>query len=105
MLALVALVVVGIVAFVIAHRAWAPGMNSAQAARALEQRLSNEQSVRALGLGHTITDPYRCAADYGAPVPGEPAWTYECVDATNPQESGFFVLTRGHKIAEIQPSG
>jgi hypothetical protein len=27
------------------------------------------------------------------------------VDAIRPQESGFFVLTRGDRIAQIQPSG
>jgi hypothetical protein len=80
-------------------------MSSAQAARALEHRLSNPQSAHALGLGHTITDRYTCSVDTGAPVPGEPDWTYECVDATNSQGSGFFVLTQGDKIAQIQPSG
>ena len=80
-------------------------MSSAQAARALEHRLSSTRDARALGLGHAITDRYTCSAATGAPVPGEPDWTYECVDATHSQESGFFVLTEGDRIAEIQPSG
>ena len=105
MLALVALVLAGTLAFVLANRPWTSGMSSAQAARALEHRLSSTRSARALGLGHTITDRYTCSADTGTPVPGEPSWTYECVDATHSQESGFFVLTRGDRIAEIQPSG
>jgi len=104
-LALVALVLAGTLAFVLTDKPWDSGMSSAQAARALEHRLSNAQSARALGLGHTIGDRYSCSAANGAPVPGEPDWTYECVDATNSQGSGFFVLVRGDRIAEIQPSG
>jgi hypothetical protein len=104
-LALVALLLAGTLAFALADRRWTAGMSSTQAARALEHRLSSTQGARALGLGHTNTDRYTCAADTGAPVPDEPAWTYECADATNSQGSGFFVLTRGDKIAQIQPSG
>jgi len=104
-LALVALLLAGTLAFGLAKRPWASGMSSAQAARALELRLSSKQGARAFGLGHTIKDRYTCSADTGAPVPGEPAWTYECVDATNFQGSGFFVLTWGDKIAQIQPAG
>jgi len=76
-------------------------MSSAQAARALEHRLSNPESARALGLGHTITDRYTCSATTGA----WPNWNYECVDSAHPRESGFFVRTRGDAIAEIHPSG
>ena len=77
----------------------------AQAARALEQRLGGTSGARAIGLGHTITDRYACSADTGAPVPGEPDWTYECTDATDSQGPGFLILTRGDRIAKIQPSG
>jgi hypothetical protein len=80
-------------------------MNSAQAARALEQRLSSASGARALGLGHAVTDRYTCTHAAGPPVPGEPAWTYLCVDAIHTQESGFFVLTRGDGIAKISPAG
>jgi hypothetical protein len=103
-IALLTLLLLGILAFLVIDRPWA-GMSSAQAARGLEQRLSSPRSAHELGLGHTITDRYTCSADTGAPFPGEPDWTYECVDATHAQESGFFVLTRGDRIAEIQPSG
>jgi hypothetical protein len=101
--ALSSLVLLGVLAFLVIDRPWA-GMSSAQAARALERGLSSTRDARALGLSH-ITDRYSCSADTGAPVPGEPNWTYECVDATHPQVSGFVVLTRGDEIAEIQPSG
>jgi len=104
-LGLVALVLAGTLLFVLADRPWTSAISSAQAARALELRLSSKQGARALGLGHTITVRYTCSADTGAPVPGEPAWTYECVGATHSLGSGFFVLTRGDKITQIQPSG
>lgn len=104
-LALAGLVLAGVLVFVLAERPRASGMSSAQAARALEYRLSSPRTARALGLGHTITDRYTCSADTGAPVPGQPDWTYACADATNSQGSGFFVLTHADKIAQIQPSG
>jgi len=66
-LALVALVLAGTLAFVLAKRPWTSGMSSAQAARALEHRLSSKQGARALGLGHTITEPSTYSADTGAP--------------------------------------
>jgi hypothetical protein len=99
-----ALGLLGVSAFLVAYRPWA-SMSSAQAARALERRLSSAGGAHALGLGHTITDPYRCTHTVGLPAPGEPAWTYLCVDAVHPGESGFFVLTRGDTIAEISPAG
>jgi hypothetical protein len=103
-LALSTLVLLGVSAFLLVDRPWA-SMSRAQAARALERRLSSAQSAHALGLGHTITDRYVCSHTAGAPVPGEPAWTYLCRDAVHPQESGFFVLTQGDKIAKIEPAG
>ena len=102
---LVALVLGGVLAFVLVERPWAARLSSAQAARALEHRLSDPRSARALGLGHTIEDRYTCDAVTGATVPGEPHWTYECLDAVHSRESGFFVLARGDSIAAIQPSG
>jgi hypothetical protein len=102
--ALSTLVLAGVLAFLLVDRPW-ESMSAAQAARALEHRLSSPQGAHAIGLGHTIKDRYTCSAATGAQVPGEPAWTYECVDATHPQGSGFFVLTRGDRIARIQPSG
>lgn len=104
-LVLVGLALAGTLAFVLADRPWASGLSSAQVARALEHRLSRTTSARALGLGHPITDRYTCSADTGAPVAGEPDWTYECVDAADSRKSGFLVLTRGGRIAAIQPSG
>jgi hypothetical protein len=81
-------------------------MNSAQAARALEQRLSSANGARALGLGHTITDRYTCTPTGGPAPPGEPAWTYLCLDATKSQRGvGFFVLTQRGRIAKIAPAG
>jgi hypothetical protein len=99
-----ALVLFAILALLMVYRPWAT-MNSAQAARALEQRLSSASGARALGLGHTITDRYTCTHTGGPAPPGEPAWTYLCVDATNSQESGFFVLTHWGRIAKIEPAG
>lgn len=103
-IALSSIVLVGIVAFLAVDRPWV-SMSSAQAARALEQHLSSTSGAQAIGLGHAITDRYTCSADSGAPVTGEPDWTYECTDATDSQGPGFFVLTRGDRIAKIQPSG
>lgn len=103
--ALLLLVLAGAFAFVVIDGPFGPGMSSGQAARALEHQLSGTRSAYALGLSHTITDHYTCSTPTGAPVPGEPDWTYDCVDATNSQGSGFFVLIKGHKIAKIQPSG
>lgn len=105
MVTLVALVLAGVLAFVVAERAGTSRLSSAQAARGLEHRLSDRRSARALGLGHPIEDRYTCFADRGAAVPGEPDWTYECTDAVHSQESGFFVLAKGNRIAAIQPSG
>lgn len=99
-----ALGLLAILAFLMAYRPWA-SMSSAQAARALEQRLSSASAARALGLGHTITDRYTCSHTGGPAVPGEPAWTFLCIDAVHSRESGFFVLTRGDRSAEISPSG
>lgn len=104
-IALLLLVLAGAFAFVVVDRPFGPSMSSGQAARALEHQLSGTRSAHALGLSHTITDHYTCSAPTGAPVPGEPDWTYDCVDATNSQGSGFFVLTKGDKFAQIQPSG
>jgi hypothetical protein len=102
--ALSALALLGVVAFLAAERPWA-SMNGAQAARALEHRLSTTRGARALGLSHTITDRYVCSHTGGVAPPGEPAWTYLCVDAVHSRGSGFFVLTRGDGIAEIQFAG
>lgn len=100
-----ALVLLGISALLVVYRPWAT-MNSAQAARALEQRLSSANGARALGLGHTITDPYRCTHLGGPAPPGEPAWTYLCVDAIpHSGEGGFFVLTHWGRIAKIEFAG
>lgn len=99
-----ALGLMGILAFLAAERPWA-SMSSAQAARALEQRLSSASGARALGLAHTITDRYACSHTVGQAPPGEPAWTYLCVDAVHNREMGFFVLARGDRIAEISPAG
>jgi hypothetical protein len=99
-----ALVLLIVSALLVVYRPWA-SMNSAQAARALEQRLSSASGARALGLSHTITDRYTCSHTVGSPPPGEPAWTYLCVPAVHSQEIGFFVLTRGDRIAQISPAG
>lgn len=99
-----ALGLLGVSAFLLAYRPWA-SMSTAQAARALERRLSSASGAHALGLGHASTDPYRCTRTAGPPAPGEPAWTYLCVDAVHSRQSGFFVLTRGDRIAEISPAG
>jgi hypothetical protein len=96
--------VLGVAAFLLVDRPWA-GMSSAQAARLLEQRLGSPRDARAIGLSRPITDRYTCTADNGPAVSREPDWTFDCVDAVRPQESGFFVLTRGDRIAQIQPSG
>lgn len=100
-----ALVLLGVSALLLVYRPWAT-MNSAQAARALEQRLSSANGARALGLGHTITDRYTCTPTGGPAPPGEPAWTYLCLDATKSQRGvGFFVLTQRGRIAKIAPAG
>jgi hypothetical protein len=93
-----------IIAFLAVDRPWA-SMSSAQAARALEQRLSSPSGARALGLAHAITDRYACSHTAGQAPPGEPAWTFLCRDAVHNRESGFFVRTRGDGIAEISPAG
>jgi hypothetical protein len=101
----IGLLVLGVAAFLVVDRPWA-SMSSAQAARALEQRLSSASGARAIGLGHTITDRYTCSHTVGGSAGGgEPAWTYLCLDAVHSQESGFFVLTRGDRIEKIEPSG
>ena len=103
--ALSTLALLGAAAFLAIDRPWA-SVSSAQAARALERRLSSASGSRALGLGHTIRDRYVCSHTVGPPAPGDPAWTYLCSDAIpHSQESGFFVLTQGDRIAKIQPAG
>jgi hypothetical protein len=102
--ALSTLALLGAAAFLAIDRPWA-SVSSAQAARALEHRLSSASGARALGLGHTITDRYVCVHTVGSPPPGEPAWTYLCSDAIHSRETGFFVLTRGDGIAKIEGAG
>jgi hypothetical protein len=102
--ALSAVALLGVAAFVAVDRPWA-SMSSAQVARALEHRLSSASGARALGLGHPITDAYVCSHTGGAPPVGEPDWNYLCRDAIHSQGIGFFVLTRGDGIAEIQGAG
>ncbi len=104
LIGLCTLVLMGVSAFLVVDRPWA-GMSGTQAAHQLEQRLRSTTGAQTIGLSHTITDRYTCSADPGAPVPGEPDWTYECSDATDSQGPGFFVLARGDKLAQIQPSG
>lgn len=99
-----ALGLLALLALLLVWRPWA-SMSSAQAARALEQRLSSASGARALGLGHTITDRYTCSHTGGPAPPGEPTWTFLCLDAIHNREMGFFVLARGDRIAEISPAG
>lgn len=95
-LALVALVLAGTMAFVLIDRPWvssvSSSMSSGHVARALAQRLGT-------------ADRYTCSRDSGLPVPGEPDWTYECVNAGHPQRSGYFVLSQGDRITNVRPSG
>jgi hypothetical protein len=69
------------------------GMSGKQAAHVLRQELGS-------------ADRFVCSPTTGAtPVGGEPDWAYLCLNATNPQRSGYFVLSNGGKIAKIEPAG
>jgi hypothetical protein len=91
LIAAVVLVLAGACVFLAVNKPWV-SVSSQQAARALEQHLPTK-------------DRYVCNALPGVPVAGEPDWTYECVDTTDPQRSGYFVLVHGGRVATIQPSG
>jgi hypothetical protein len=67
--------------------------------------MSSKQAAQSLGRDLRNTDRYVCSATTGPAPPGEPAWTYLCLNATHPNLTGYFVLSKGARIARIEPAG
>ena len=50
-------------------------------------------------------DQFDCHEPSGLRQPGEPDWTYICLDLTRPDRQGYFIKTSGGRITEIQSAG
>lgn len=86
------LAVAAVLAFLLIDQPWQSQLSAERAALALRARL------------HT-SDRFTCSGTTGLSTPGEPDWTYACLNKTHPQSSGYFVQTNGNTIVAVQPSG
>jgi hypothetical protein len=77
---------------VAALQPWKGSLGPIETANLLQERLRTK-------------DHFDCHEPNGIAAPGEPSWTYICLDLSRPSRQGYLVETSGKRITEIQPTG